>query len=127
MHVRGCGMIDGGIVTLYVSDMDRAVQFYTETLGLKLRMRGGAMWSEIDAGSGLVLGLHGTHPGSPQPGLNGATQLTLKVAGSLEQVVEMLTARGVVFPRPIRGESSVRVTQCLDPDGNAISLHGTNS
>ena len=120
-------MIEGGIVTLYVSNMDRAVQFYTDTLGLKLRMRGGNMWSEIDAGGGLVLGLHGTHPGSPQPGQNGATQLTLNVSGSLEQVVETLTARGVVFPRPIRGENRVRVTQCLDPDGNALSLHGTGS
>ena len=30
-------MIRGGNATLYVSDMDRAVRFYVETLGFKLR------------------------------------------------------------------------------------------
>jgi len=34
-------MFSGGNVTVYVSNMDRAVRFYSETLGLKLAYRFG--------------------------------------------------------------------------------------
>ena len=51
-------MIHGGNTTLYVRDMDVSIRFYTETLGLALRMRAGDDWAEIDAGPGLVIGLH---------------------------------------------------------------------
>ena len=32
-------MFNGGIVTVFVTDMDRSVRFYTEQLGLKLLQR----------------------------------------------------------------------------------------
>jgi len=51
-------MLKGGNATIYVSDMDRAVAFYTETLGLGLTFRAGDHWAGIDAGDGLQLGLH---------------------------------------------------------------------
>src|SRR5262249_26868336 len=42
-------MIHGGNATVYVSDMDRSVRFYTETLGLKLKHRFGNHWAEVIA------------------------------------------------------------------------------
>ncbi len=51
-------MIEGGTPTIYVSDMDRAVTFYTEVLGLRLISRHGDDWASVDAGKGLTLGLH---------------------------------------------------------------------
>ena len=42
-------MFTGGILTVMVSDFNRSVQFYTETLGLALKMRAGDGWAEIEA------------------------------------------------------------------------------
>ena len=56
-------MFSGGNVTVYVSNMDRAVRFYSETLGLKLAYRFGDHWASIEAGTGLTIGLH---PGSSE-------------------------------------------------------------
>ena len=66
-------MIKGGTTTIYVSDMDRAVDFYTNTLGLKQTYRAGNEWCGIDAGDGLQLGLHPASKDGPPPGKNGAT------------------------------------------------------
>ena len=50
--------ISGGMPTIFVSDMDAAVRFYIEALGLKLLERYGDHWASIDAGHGLTIGLH---------------------------------------------------------------------
>lgn len=46
-------MITGGQTTVYVSDMDRAVEFYTKTLGLRLALRAGNHFTMVDAGIGV--------------------------------------------------------------------------
>ena len=51
-------MITGGNATVFVSNMDNAVRFYTETLGLRLTNRFGDHWATVDAGKGLSIGLH---------------------------------------------------------------------
>jgi len=51
-------MITGGNATVYVSDMNRAVDFYVGLLGLKLAERFGNHWAQIEAGKSLVIGLH---------------------------------------------------------------------
>ena len=38
-------MFRGGVVTIDVSDMDRAVRFYAETLGFRLKERHGNHWA----------------------------------------------------------------------------------
>ena len=43
-------MFRAGVVTVYVSDMDRAVKFYTEALGFTLKERYGNHWASIDGG-----------------------------------------------------------------------------
>src|SRR5438270_484894 len=40
-------MIEGGSVTIYVSDMERAIGFYTGTLGLRLMYRGGPGYAAV--------------------------------------------------------------------------------
>ena len=43
-------MISGGNATIYVANMDAAVRFYTEVLGLKLTNRFGDRWATIETG-----------------------------------------------------------------------------
>ena len=58
-------MFSGGNVTVYVSNMDKAVRFYSETLGLKLAYRFGDHWASVEAGKGLTIGLHPASAQSP--------------------------------------------------------------
>ena len=51
-------MISGGNATVFISNMDAAVRFYTEVLGLKLTNRFGNSWATVEAGKGLTIGLH---------------------------------------------------------------------
>ena len=50
--------VSGALPTVFVSDMDRAVAFYTDVLGLTLAFRAGDHWASIDAGGGCQIGLH---------------------------------------------------------------------
>jgi predicted enzyme related to lactoylglutathione lyase len=116
-------MINGGTASVYVSDMDRAIAFYTEAVGLKLRTRVGTTWAEIDAGNGLIIGLHPfSSEATAAPGTRGAINIELAVTEPMEKVVETLTGRGVVFEGPIKEYEVVRIAMFLDPDKNLIML-----
>jgi catechol 2,3-dioxygenase-like lactoylglutathione lyase family enzyme len=43
-------MFSNGNATIFVSDMDRSVSFYTKVLGLKLAQRFGNAWASVEAG-----------------------------------------------------------------------------
>jgi len=116
-------MIHGGNTTIYVKDIQVSIDFYTKALGLELRMRAGNDWAEIDAGPGLIIGLHPAEPGStPEPGVRGSVAIGLNVTRPLEEVVEELGQRGVSFPGPIVDDEHVRLAFCNDPDGNPLYL-----
>src|SRR5262249_25063037 len=70
-------MITGGNVTVYVSDIDRAVAFYVNQLGLKLSQRFGNHWAEVRVGDTLVIGLHPKSDKGPAPGTSGAMSIGL--------------------------------------------------
>jgi catechol 2,3-dioxygenase-like lactoylglutathione lyase family enzyme len=113
----------GGNVSIYVSNMDNAVDFYTRRLGLALRTRIDNEWAEFDAGDGLTLGLHPARP--PQtvtPGTAGAINIELRVERPLETVVENLRSCGVSFSGEIQNYPNVRLASLLDPDKNVILL-----
>lgn len=115
-------MINGGAPTIFVSDLDRAVRFYTETLGLALQYRAGDEFAMIDAGGGLTLGLHPATGHGPNPGTHGSISVGLNVTQPLEAVVEALKARGVSFHGPIVDDDPVRLAFFGDPDGNDLYL-----
>ncbi|MGH7339271.1 MAG: VOC family protein [Candidatus Rokuibacteriota bacterium] len=116
-------MISGGTASVYVTDMDRAVAFWTDAVGLKLRTRVGTTWAEIDAGEGLIIGLHrAAPPDTAAAGTPGAINIELRVTEPLEEVIAALSARGVTIDGPIKEYEAVRIASFSDPDGNAIVL-----
>ena len=115
-------MITGGNATVFVTDMDKAVEFYTQVLGLTLRFRAENYWAEVQAGSDLVIGLHPASPKSPAPGTPGAVQIGLLVGGTMEDAVAELTDKGITFDGPIIDDASVRLAYLKDPDGNVVYL-----
>jgi predicted enzyme related to lactoylglutathione lyase len=115
-------MITGGNATVFVSNMDAAVQFYTQALGLKLSNRFGDNWATVEAGKGLTIGLHPASPNHPAPGTKGAMMLGLEIEGSIESAVARLEEKGVRMKGSIiRGEAG-NFVHLEDPDGNEIYL-----
>ena len=119
-------LIHGGSPTVFVSDLDRAVRFYTDTLGLRLQYRAGDHFAMIDAGSGLTIGLHPPGERTPPPGSSGNIQIGLNVTGAIEQVVESLLARGVRFQerdgKAVVDDGAVKLAFFTDPDGTDLYL-----
>ncbi|MBI1767522.1 MAG: VOC family protein [Bacteroidetes bacterium] len=105
----------GGNVTVMVSDMDTAVKFYTETLGLKLRNRYGDHWADVD-GPGISLGLH---PAGKDVKIGNNLQIGFKV-DDLDKAVADLERKNVKFTT--QDDTQVRLAIFADPDGNALYL-----
>ena len=119
-------MITGGNATVFVSNMDRAVQFYTEVLGLKLTNRFGDNWATIDAGKGLTIGLHPASPKYPAPGAKGGIMLGMEIEGTIEKAVASLGKKGVHFKDSVVKSEAGNFVHLEDPDGNDIYLWEVN-
>ena len=120
-------MIRGGLVTLFVRDVGKAVRFYVETLGMKLVEQGGAGWAVIDAGEGFRIGLHQPQmqASAVDPVTTGSRAaftpsigLTPKVP--IREAIAIYENRGVVFD--VKDDGPVTLAHFRDPDGNALYL-----
>ena len=115
-------MIKSGSVNVYVSDMNRAIKFYTDALGMKLTFNAGGHYAQIAAGGGLLIGLHPASPKAPRPGTKGSISIGLAPDRPLDQAVAELTQRGVTFSGPIVDDPPVRLAFFGDPDDNELYL-----
>jgi catechol 2,3-dioxygenase-like lactoylglutathione lyase family enzyme len=114
-------MFSGGNVTVYVSNMDKAVRFYSETLGLKLAYRFGDHWASVEAGKGLTIGLHPASTQSPA-GRKGSMAIGLELKGSIQDAVKALEAKGVKFQGIANEGKAGAFAGFEDPDGNQLYL-----
>ena len=114
-------MIYGGNATVYVSNMDNAIRFYTEVLGLKLTNRFGNNWATVQAGKTLVIGLHPWSAKYPRPGTKGSVQIGLVVSRDepIEQLAARLRKHGVEVGDIIESQEANYIF-FADPDGNPI-------
>ncbi len=113
-------MIKGvAAVWLPVTDMQRAVAFYGETLGLEITEHDGD-WSEAGA-NGLRLGLNGSEQESPRG--DGGALVAFQPDGELEQEVQRLKDAGVTFSGEISEHPWGRIVPFKDPDGNDLQLY----
>lgn len=116
-------MINAGNATVFVSDFERALQFYTEVLGFSLRFRAENFWAEVQIGDSLVIGIHPASENAAAPGTVGAIHIGLNVDEPLAGVIEKLTARGVKFDGPmVEDEGAGKFVNFRDPDGNRLYL-----
>jgi catechol 2,3-dioxygenase-like lactoylglutathione lyase family enzyme len=120
-------MISGGNATVFVSNMDNAVRFYTEVLGLRLAERFGDHWATVDAGHGFTIGLHPASPKYPAPGTKGGMMLGLEVDSPLEAIVQQLKDKGVRLTSEIIRDEAGTFANLEDPDGTPIYLWQTVS
>jgi len=105
-------------VWFWTRDMDRAVAFYTDVVGLALLRRDGDDWAEFDAGP-VRVGLHGAGERSEPPG--GGT-VVLRV-DDLDASKLALEGRGVVFDAHVgEVQGLARFASFADPDGNALQI-----
>jgi catechol 2,3-dioxygenase-like lactoylglutathione lyase family enzyme len=113
-------MFSSGNVTVFVTNMDRAVKFYTETLGLKLAYRFGDNWASVELGKGLTIGLHPASAESPKG--RGGMAIGLELTGSIEDAMSRLEAKGVRFGNVVNEGKAGKFAHFEDPDGNLLYI-----
>ena len=113
-----------------VSDMDKSVAFYRDTLGIPLKFQS-PDWTEFQTGS-TTLALHGGGIAPTQPPVGDPT----KQAGScsigfnvedVDKTYEELKAKGIrfVMPPAQRQGEGIKLAVCTDPDGLPIAFAQT--
>ena len=116
------------VVRYQTANVDRAVSFYTGSLGFALQQRFGDAFAAVARGDLHLLlsgpGSSGSRPmpdGRPQaPG--GWNRIVLYV-GDLDEVIAGLRASRVTFRNDVEVGPGGRQIQVEDPDGNPIELH----
>lgn len=106
-------------VWLPVTDMDRAVAFYRDVLGLEITMQD-EDWSEVDAG-GVKLGLNAREEATG--GSEGGAVISFQPDGGIEDEVERLKAGGVEFTGGISDHEWGRIAPFKDSEGNDLQLY----
>jgi catechol 2,3-dioxygenase-like lactoylglutathione lyase family enzyme len=114
-------IISGGMPTIFVSDMDAAVRFYTETLGLRLIQRYGQHFASIDAGQGVTIGLHPASAKNPA-GRSGSITLGFMSTEPIHDTVASLKSKGVVFASDVIDDGELLLAHFQDADGNLLYL-----
>jgi len=106
-----------GYAIHFVADMDRAVAFYRDTVGLALKFAS-PEWSEFATGP-TTLALHPASAQNPA----GTTHLGLH-ADDIASAHRALTSAGVRFTREPTPEHGVTLAEFVDSEGARVSLSG---
>jgi lactoylglutathione lyase len=109
--------------TIYVSDQDRARDFYVNKLGFKTEeapLPGGMRWVVVwPEGSATAFAL--MLPRSAEEHAGGATGFVFS-SDNLEADYQELTAKGVKFTKPPTNQGWGMLSEFEDADGNRIGL-----
>jgi catechol 2,3-dioxygenase-like lactoylglutathione lyase family enzyme len=123
------------VATVFVSDIERASEFYVEVLGFDLVADwhghdGERMLFTLPPGGGTEVGLYS--PGATDPRIGAASGLVF-TADDIRETVAELKSRGVEFTRDIvmhdygdgdrSGDTGDLEAEFADPDGNRFVLH----
>jgi predicted enzyme related to lactoylglutathione lyase len=114
-----------GIATVWlpVTDIDRAVGFYRDTLGLSVG-RQESEWAELQA-DGLRIGLNAHDEESPAG--DGGAVVAFRPEAGIEEAVQELKGKGVEFAGDVSEHPWGKVATFKDPDGNDLQLYAPPS
>ena len=117
-------------VAIVVSDMDRAIEFYTEVLGLRLildgRTEGGEKKSFLGTKSKVLIALSEDKNRSAQIGeyVQGVNHVAFGV-DDVEKSSRILKERGVTFIEiKVGDDGKGKAYHFLDPDGLELEIYG---
>jgi predicted enzyme related to lactoylglutathione lyase len=109
-------MIKLAYVIEFVTDMDRAVKFYRDVVGLPLKFQSPG-WSEFETGETSL----GLHPAS-EKNRAGSVELGFRVP-DLEEFHQEMTAKGMQFSMtPQKQDFGSMLAQFLDTEGGRCSV-----
>jgi len=106
-----------GYAIHFVADMNRAVAFYRDAVGLELKFSS-PEWSEFATGT-TTLALHLASAENPA----GTTHLGLHT-DDIAGMHQALTAAGVRFSRAPTPEHGITLAEFVDSEGARVSLSG---
>ena len=107
-----------GYVIKFVGDMERAVKFYRDVVGLALKFQSPG-WSEFETG-GTTLGLHPASATNPP----GTVELGFKVT-DLQAFYREMSGKGVQFTMPpTKQDFGGELAQFVDSEGGRCSVGG---
>ena len=117
-------------IGLFVTDLERAVAFYGETLGFALKRRdigfaefhtdgvGLALWEVADVTTALELAE------TPRQGLTAMVAVRVETAEAVDALHDALAAKGVtIVQAPTTHAWNARTTYFSDPDGNLWEIY----
>ena len=103
---------------LVVEDMNAAVAFYRDGLGLRLRFQDGQRWSELDAGNGTTIALSSFE----ESGLGVKGPVVVFQVSDADELAAALVARGasILARRDMGGHGHLIAIR--EPSGNIFQL-----
>ena len=101
-----------------VKDMDKAVGFYQDILGLNIKFRDGDRWTQFDV-NGVAVALADPSEGSVPPGGGGTVVLEVDDLGEMR---DKLTQNGVTVNDIVDMGGHGRYFTAVDPAGNIVQI-----
>ena len=101
-----------------VKDMDKAVGFYQDILGLNIKFRDGDRWTQFDV-NGVAVALADPSEGTVPPGGGGTVVLEVDDLGEMR---DTLTRNGVTVNDIVDMGGHGRYFTAVDPAGNIVQI-----
>jgi catechol 2,3-dioxygenase-like lactoylglutathione lyase family enzyme len=114
-----------GFVHVFVSDFERALEFYTGPLGLDLDYSDGASWAQFVTGHDVSLAIEKCAPARIEEGskLVGRFVGVTLMVDDIHDQYDRLTKAGITFSsKPEKQHFGGTTARLRDPDGNVLTL-----
>lgn len=107
---------------IVVKDLDKAIDFYTQTVGLQLKeLHQEFRWAELSGPEGAILGI-GEENGQSEIPAGGNAVITITVE-DMDKALEHFNSKGAkLIGEPLEIPGHVKMQTFTDRDGNTLQL-----